>query len=980
MTEYGITGTKRSSTSVADALPFPPHDELNIGSRSAMAPSSPSLSKMRYPVLQCTITFKSNDGDKIEEVLVPESRALRLVKDDDTRRFLFVSFEKQSKDTEIEGWLDEYTKSGITVGDARYSFLGSTESSIKSGKVIFFQECLRWTIPALKAQFGNGLHKVFAEHGYGKYAARLGLSFSSTVESFKVSEDEMVKLNDEYADDGTLVTDGCGMIRDSFAKEVIQRHELLEDTTVIQIRLGGIKGVLVRYPDDVFDLKCGQGKKIAYRPSMLKYEFGPSILEIQNISKPPRLARLNEQFIYLLLTLGAKREAFVRLLDARISEIDDILVDRAKALRLVEGELDSEGSAFYQELYEMLLAGFDTQEPYLKVLLQRFQKMSFDALRNKMQLPVPDSAYVYGVVDEMGVLGENEVFINLPSRGGPIIGDLLVARNPAYNPRDLRVVKAVFKEELVHLTNCIVFPAKGSFSLSHQMGTGDLDGDIYFFTRFKPVIPLKPRPPVFQKKSPQTRARTRKIPPKHISTSKLSQVDPEDMREAAIKTFMNLRCGFHLGSLCNQWQQAVGQTPALADDKYCMGMAELIEQALDMTKTGSSSQAIRLQADLLKVGRTPLPSFSNWRDPIEELKERVPTTPSPKQNEFTIHPVLNLRDQCSEEEWNTLLIEAGIVMKNYNSLLRRAIEQDRASKDSDSSTQDKESNHRFVDDLSNMMQSHFASDNLIMDTPNLCLKASAWYCYAYSNKKSSFGWLGRRFLNHLMAIHTTGGKMPISVGATSRNLMPCRESCSISVHQDEASQQQVPPLPDLRQVAQTQMHPLPSPPLSPVLVPCLKSLSEPIDLDDFDDGAMDLDKPGSQCQAPSPKRKIRIPLTPTSSQETLVDPPQPRRTIRNVCRTNRAPIKLATPVEACDPSESAHELDPTALLDDKPLSPVATMFKACPESNGPHIWKCIKANKTWRRYKCKECDLLVEEKRTCSGKPWCTMKTVHPDP
>ncbi|KAH8796191.1 hypothetical protein DL96DRAFT_1644434, partial [Flagelloscypha sp. PMI_526] len=183
---HGITGTKRSSTSVADALPFPPHDELNIGSRSAMAPSSPSLSKMRYPVLQCTITFKSNDGDKIEEVLVPESRALRLVKDDDTRRFLFVSFEKQSKDTEIEGWLDEYTKSGITVGDARYSFLGSTESSIKSGKVIFFQECLRWTIPALKAQFGNGLDKVFAEHGYGKYAARLGLCFSSTVESFKV--------------------------------------------------------------------------------------------------------------------------------------------------------------------------------------------------------------------------------------------------------------------------------------------------------------------------------------------------------------------------------------------------------------------------------------------------------------------------------------------------------------------------------------------------------------------------------------------------------------------------------------------------------------------------------------------------------------------------------------------------------------------------------------------------------------------------
>lgn len=104
-------------------------------------------------------------------------------------------------------------------------------------------------------------------------------------------------------------------------------------------------------------------------------------------------------------------------------------------------------------VYEMLLAGFDTSEPHLECLLKRFQKRSFDALKEKLNIPVPvspdatftisptdkllhsqESAYVYGVVDELGVLEEGEVYINLPYRGGPQVGDFVVSRNPAYSP------------------------------------------------------------------------------------------------------------------------------------------------------------------------------------------------------------------------------------------------------------------------------------------------------------------------------------------------------------------------------------------------------------------------------------------------------------------------------------------------------------------------------------------------------------------
>ena len=76
--------------------------------------------------------------------------------------------------------------------------------------------------------------------GPGKYAARLGLSFTSTMSTVevcvflflsshdergdtkrvKIFADEMVELPDARAEDGTLVTDGVCMIRQSEAKEI----------------------------------------------------------------------------------------------------------------------------------------------------------------------------------------------------------------------------------------------------------------------------------------------------------------------------------------------------------------------------------------------------------------------------------------------------------------------------------------------------------------------------------------------------------------------------------------------------------------------------------------------------------------------------------------------------------------------------------------------------------------------------------------
>lgn len=84
-----------------------------------------------------------------------------------------------------------------------------------------------------------------------------------------------------------------------------------------------MKGLLVAYPDEIFDVLWGNIMRtesgvsrmpesvFAYRPSMLKYRGGPTEIEVHGYSEPMDSARLNFQFIVLLLYLGVEIEVRV---------------------------------------------------------------------------------------------------------------------------------------------------------------------------------------------------------------------------------------------------------------------------------------------------------------------------------------------------------------------------------------------------------------------------------------------------------------------------------------------------------------------------------------------------------------------------------------------------------------------------------------------------------------------------------------------
>ena len=92
-----------------------------------------------------------------------------------------------------------------------------------------------------------------------------------------------------------------------------------------------------------------------------------------------------------------------------------------------------------------------------------------------------DGRMLIGVVDETGTLRDGEVFIQLRHDDGQwqVICDrqVLVTKNPAHFPGDIRKLNAVDCPALHHLSECIVFPTRGARPHPNEISGSDTDGD-----------------------------------------------------------------------------------------------------------------------------------------------------------------------------------------------------------------------------------------------------------------------------------------------------------------------------------------------------------------------------------------------------------------------------------------------------------------------------------------------------------------------
>lgn len=134
-------------------------------------------------------------------------------------------------------------------------------------------------------------------------------------------------------------------------------------------------------------------------------------------------------------------------------------------------------------------AGFAPQTFYpLRKRLRKCLTYLLDRYAAELHIEVPLSTYAFCIADPYGILKEDEVHFGFSSNwGDPRVGfednlldnvDVLVGRLPAHLPSDIQRRRAVWKPELRHFKDVIVFSTQGDIPLAHMLSGGDYDGDM----------------------------------------------------------------------------------------------------------------------------------------------------------------------------------------------------------------------------------------------------------------------------------------------------------------------------------------------------------------------------------------------------------------------------------------------------------------------------------------------------------------------
>lgn len=328
------------------------------------------------------------------------------------------------------------------------------------------------------------------------------------------------------------MNDGAGKISPSLMRKVRDVLGLQTIPSAIQGRLGSAKGMWL------VDVKDHSNEDwIETYPTQRKWQCDTldeahRTLEVRSWSTELSSASLNTQFLPILEDRARDsvqmRTVFVRNMTTDSeTELEDLklALQHTELFRkwVREGSqpsfqrLTSRSLPFLGGLPEnfegimsfLVDGGFEPMNlKFLQKIVFQKQKTKGDALKEELKIKIARSTYAYMLVDFWGVLEPDEVHLCFSSTfkdGTDELSDLddreiLVARSPAHLPSDIQKVKAVFKTELRHLRDVIIFSSKGDMPLAAKLSGGDYDGDKAWICWDPDVVknfrnhPLPPKP------------------------------------------------------------------------------------------------------------------------------------------------------------------------------------------------------------------------------------------------------------------------------------------------------------------------------------------------------------------------------------------------------------------------------------------------------------------------------------------------------
>lgn len=500
-----------------------------------------------------------------------------------------------------------------------------------------------------------------------KLFSRIQLGLSKTFPAVVFEPSQMIHHDrDILSPIGEVMNDGIGRMSRNVAKRIRDALGLTDIPSAVQGRIGSAKGMWLMDVSDMSDEDW-----IETYPSQRKWkcDFADPFhrtLEIRTMASELRSASLNLQFLPVLEDRAKDRRQMRQAIANRLKKDLEHQFDVQKAafkspiqfrqwvheswssraervksghIQFLAGLPDSK-----EETLKFLLdSGFDPKKQlYLQEIAWKLQQQKCETLKTKLNIKVGRSAYMYMVIDFLGVLEENEIHVGFSSKFRDESGDtsytlladcdVLVARSPSHFVSDVQKVRAVFKSELHSLKDVVVFSSKGNIPLAKKLSGGDYDGDLAWVCWDAEIVESFVNAEMPEE--PDLSKYIRRDTTKFVALRQASNGN----REKAVYDMINKSFDFAMQpnflGICTNYKEKLCYHMNNVSNREAVLLSSLVGNLVDQSKQGiifNNTSWEKLQKDQFKGLRPDEPRYkgSDWSDKgepvhiIDHLKFRV---------------------------------------------------------------------------------------------------------------------------------------------------------------------------------------------------------------------------------------------------------------------------------------------------------------------------------------------------------------------
>lgn len=241
----------------------------------------------------------------------------------------------------------------------------------------------------------------------------------------------------------------------------------------------------------------------------------------------------------------------------------------------------------------LLESGFSPKRSkHVVELVHHVVRKGLRPLKEKLAVRISRSTTAWAVADPFGVLRPGGVHLAFSScfldgRSGFCESrldriEVLLSRQPAFRSSDIQKARAVYKCELSHLRDVIIFPSRGRFPLAEVMQNGDYDGD-RFRICWEPSIvqPFRNAPPPVNPPLPEELG---------IKVDDTRVKDIFSDRGGGMQGFLqrafSFRCTENMPGICAMFHERLSYMENSLSTPSVQLVAALREHLLDSTKNG----------------------------------------------------------------------------------------------------------------------------------------------------------------------------------------------------------------------------------------------------------------------------------------------------------------------------------------------------------------------------------------------------------